>query len=200
MTDTIEYRSWTPDLEVRSEGNGRTVVGIAVPWNVVQRIDDDLTEEFLPDAFRAQMQAANRVILAREHLKLGGSLIGRLNLMRNDAKGLYIEAPISRTHAGEETLELLKDRVLEEMSIGFREKQNRRRPDGVIQRVTAHLAEVAIVLEGAYGRAARATGVRSAVDDGTCPTCGQHATPQPRSGLVAARSLLAELPPVLPVR
>jgi HK97 family phage prohead protease len=194
----IEYRSWTPDLEVRSEGDGRTVFGIAVPYNKPQRIDDTLTEVFLPGAFRAQMKAANRVVFARDHLRHGGTLIGRLTEMRDDAKGLYIEARISATSVGEDTLTLLRDKVLEEMSIGFAERQNRRRPDGVMERVTAHLAEVAVVLEGAYGRGARATGVRSAVDDGTCPTCGHVEGSDPRLGSLRAREVLAKLPVLLP--
>jgi uncharacterized protein len=199
VTAAIEYRSWTPDgegwapdLEVRSDGDGRTVSGIAVPYNVEQRIHDGLTEVFVPGAFRAQMKAAHRVLFARNHLAHGGDLIGRLTEMRDDAKGLYIEARISATTVGEETLTLLKDGVLEEMSIGFAERQNRPRPNGTIERRTAHLAEVAVVLEGAYGRAARVAKVRSAGD--CCPTCGVAAAPAPRSGLLKARAVLEELP------
>lgn len=192
MTAAIEYRSWTPDLEVREDGDGRTVSGIAVPYNVEQRIHDGLTEVFLPGAFRAQMNAAHRVVFARNHLPHGGALIGRLTTMRDDAKGLYIEARISDTPVGNETLTLLRDKVLEEMSIGFAERQNRTRPDGVVERRTAHLSEVAVVLEGAYGPRARVAKVRSAED--CCPTCGVAAAPAPRSGLLAARALLEGLP------
>lgn len=194
----IEYRSWTPELEVRSEGDGRTVFGIAVPYNKPQRIDDTLTEVFLPGAFRKQINSANRVVFTRDHLAHGGALIGRLTEMRDDAKGLYFEARIAKTTAGDDTLELLREGVLDEVSIGFAERQNRRRPDGVIERVTAHLSEVAAVLQGAYGRGARASGVRSAVDDGACPECGHVEGSGPRLGVLRAREVLAKLPARLP--
>jgi len=192
VTAAIEYRSWTPDLEVRADGDGRTVSGIAVPYNVPQVINDRLTEVFLPGAFRAQMRAANRVLFARNHLAHGGDLIGRLTEMRDDAKGLYIEARVSDTPVGNETLTLLRDKVLEEMSIGFAERQNRTRQDGVVERRTAHLSEVAVVLEGAYGRGARVAAVRSA--GAPCPECGHTDVPQAREGLRTARDILAGLP------
>jgi HK97 family phage prohead protease len=199
VTEATHIRSWTPDLEVRSDGDGRTVSGIAVPYNLPQRINESLTEVFLPGAFRAQMRAAHRVKFSREHLRFGGTLIGRLELMRDDAKGLYVEARVATTEAGDETLELVKAGALDELSIGFAERQSRRRPDGVVERRTAHLAEVSVVLAGAYGQGARVQAVRHG---GTlCAACGGSAAtaPDERAGLAAARAVLAGLPAHLPV-
>lgn len=156
------YRSFAPDLEVRSGGDGRTVYGIAVPWNAPTRIDDTLVEQFARGAFNHQMRDPGRVKFAREHVMLGGTLIGAVTLLRDDAAGLYVEMRASRTPVGDETIELIKDGALDQLSIMFRERQNRRLAGGVTERVKAHLAEVATVMEGAYGDLAMAAGVRSA--------------------------------------
>ena len=160
MTGTL-YRAFTPDLEVRSDGDGRTIRGIAVPYNQPVRIDSRLVEQFAPGAFNHQLRAAHRVRLAREHLDLGGTLIGRGVLMRNDPAGLYVEMRVSETPIGDETLALVKDGALEDLSVGFQERRSRMIAGGITERVKANLAEVAITLAGAYGELATVSGVRS---------------------------------------
>lgn len=163
MTSTeVQYRCFNPDMEVRSGGDGRTVTGIAVPYDVPMRINESLVEVFTRGAFDHQMKAANRVRFSREHMALGGSLIGAVQMMRDDARGLYVEMRASKTPVGDETIELIRDGALNQLSIGFRERQNRKMSGGIVQRVKADLVEVAAVLEGAYGDYAVATGVRSA--------------------------------------
>jgi len=156
-------RVFRPDLEVRSGGDGRTIYGIAVPWAAPTRIDDKLVEQFARGAFTHQMAQPNRVKAARGHMLLGGTLIGALSAMRDDAAGQYVEMRVSRTPVGDETLELVKDGALNQLSIMFRERQNRRLPGGITERVTADLHEVAIVDEAAYGDQSTVLGVRSAV-------------------------------------
>lgn len=161
-TSTPLYRSFAPDLEVKPGGDGRTVYGIAVPYGAPVRIDNDLVEQFARGAFNAQIRAPGRVKFARDHVMLGGTLIGAASAMRDDAAGLYVEMRASHTPIGDETLELVKDGALDQLSIMFRERQNRRLAGGITERVKAHLAEVAVVMEGAYGELAMAAGVRSA--------------------------------------
>jgi HK97 family phage prohead protease len=156
------FRSFAPDLQVRSGGDGRTIYGIAVPWNAPTRIDDTLVEQFARGAFSHQMGKPSRVKFAREHALLGGTVIGAATMMRDDAAGLYVELRASKTPVGDETLELVKDGALDQLSVMFRERQNRRLAGGVTERVKADLAEVAVVMEGAYGELATAIGVRSA--------------------------------------
>lgn len=155
------YRSWTPEIEVRSSGDGRTVFGIAVPYGKPQRIDSRLTEQFAHGAFAKQISAAHRVPFTRDHLSQGGSVIGKVTELRDDQAGLYFEAKISKTLAGDETLELLRDGALDQVSIGFRTGQDRKLPGGITERATATLTELAVVLNGAYGESAIASGVRS---------------------------------------
>jgi HK97 family phage prohead protease len=161
-TATPLYRSFAPDLEVRSGGDGRTVYGIAVPWQAPTRIDHSLVEQFARGAFNHQMKDPGRVKFAREHVMLGGTLIGAVTLMRDDAAGLYVEMRAASTQAGDETIALIREGALDQLSIMFRERQNRKLAGGVTERVKAHLAEVAVVMEGAYGDLAAAAGVRSA--------------------------------------
>lgn len=167
VSSDILYRSFTPDLEVQSSangGDGRTVVGIAVPYNVLAQISPRVKERFMRGAFDHQLRASNRVPFVRNHLAMGGSPIGAALMFRDDAAGLYGEWRVSATPLGDETLELIKDGVYRQLSIGFRERQNRRLPGGVVERVTADLREVAVVLEGAYGDDASIESVRSAED------------------------------------
>ena len=159
--DGTLYRAFTPDLEVRSDGDGRTIRGIAVPWGKPVRIDARLVEQFARGAANHQIRAAHRMRFAREHLDLGGTLIGATKLLRDDAAGLYGEWRASATPAGDETLELVRDGALRHLSVGFRERTNRKLAGGITERVKADFVEVAVVLEGAYGELATVSGVRS---------------------------------------
>ncbi|MEU8636785.1 HK97 family phage prohead protease [Amycolatopsis sp. NPDC048633] len=160
MTEVLT-RQWMPELEVRSSGDGRTICGIAVPYARPQYIDSRLTEQFARGAFNAQLRAAHRIPFMRDHGPHGGKLIGVATILRDDTAGLYGEWRVSKTPVGDETLELVKDGALSELSIGFREGQNRTLSGGVIERATATLTEVAIVMAGAYGEAAMVASVRA---------------------------------------
>ncbi len=48
----MERRNYDTTLEVRAEGDGRTVVGIAVPYDKEQRISPTMTRVFTPLAWR----------------------------------------------------------------------------------------------------------------------------------------------------
>lgn len=110
----VLYRSFTPDLEVRSDGDGRTIRGIAVPYGrTIEVPSEGIRERFAAGSFNHQLRAANRVDFSREHIPLGGVLIGPTKLLRDDAAGLYFEARASRTLAGDETIELVKDGALQ---------------------------------------------------------------------------------------
>jgi HK97 family phage prohead protease len=189
-----------PELQVRAAskgGDGRTIEGIAVPWGVRQRISPWLDEQFARGAFDHQLAAAHRVRFGRDHARL----IGRAVELRNDTAGLWGAWRVSNTVAGEETLELVRDGVLDQLSVGFRERQNRRLDDGsvpghqYIERVTADLVEVSVVMQGAYGDAAAIAGVRAL----TC-SCGTAepapAEPAATPRLDQLRAVLGALPPL----
>jgi HK97 family phage prohead protease len=162
----VQVRGYvSPELEILPRakgGDGRTVVGILVPYGKRQIIHEGLTEMFRKGAAAAQVRAAHRVKFAREHLKFGGELIGRARELRDDPAGLWVAfraAPGVR--AADEALALVEDGALDELSIGFRARQNKTHSDGTIERVKVDVLEGALVLEGAYGRGARVLGLRS---------------------------------------
>lgn len=158
-------RTFEPLLEVRSAakgGDGRTIDGIAVPFLRRQRIDSTLVEQFAPGAFDHQLANPSRVVFTRDHMAHGGTLIGRAMELRNDAAGLWGSWRVSATTAGDETLALVADGVLTELSVGFRAGRDHVEPDGTVTRVRADLREVSVVLAGAYGEAAQIMAVRSA--------------------------------------
>lgn len=162
MTTEAQFRTYRPDLEVRSSGDGRTICGIVVPYLAPTRINESLVEQFARGAFNHQLRSPSRVKLSREHYLLGGEIIGAGSLMRDDAAGLYMELRASKTPRGDETLELVRDGALSELSIMFRSRQDRRLAGGITERVTADMSEVAVVMQGAYGDLATVAGVRSA--------------------------------------
>jgi HK97 family phage prohead protease len=194
MTDTLT-RTFAPDLAVRSTGDGRTIEGIAVPYGVRVHIPyEGIHEQFARGAFNHQLSAPQRVRLGREHPSLGGQVIGLATELRDDARGLFASFRVSKTQAGDETLELARDGVLDEFSVGFRSRQDRRLSDGTVERTKADLIETSIVFQGAYGRGATVTAVRS----GLCAQCGEHLTEtpdaQPLARMAEAAQLLARIP------
>ena len=155
----LETRSYELDLEVRADTDGRTICGICVPYDVEQRIHPTLTEVFRRGAFANVARAAHRVKLLVGH-DAQALPIGRATLLREDERGLYGEFRVSKGQRGDDILELVRDGALSEMSVGFQPLKDKRRSDGVIERLAAHLAEVSLVTFGAYGQAASVVGVR----------------------------------------
>ncbi|MHA6626889.1 HK97 family phage prohead protease [Pseudonocardia sichuanensis] len=189
------YRTFLPELEIRAAskgGDGRTVEGIAVPYGRPQRIYDGLVEQFARGAFATQLSKPWRVRFTREHAMLGGALIGKAIELRDDAAGLWGAFRVSATPAGDETLTLIQDGVLDELSIGFREGRNRTLPDGTVERTRAHLTEVAVVLAGAYGQKAKVLATRAEHADSDeadeVDEQDDHEGEQPNEGGEVARS------------
>jgi HK97 family phage prohead protease len=100
---------------------------------------------------------------SKGHERQGGSPCGRTLLLRDDAAGLYGEWRVSKTATGDELLELIKDGVYRELSVGFRCAPSwaRTLPDGTVSRQRFDPFEAASVLRGAYADAATVEGVRA---------------------------------------
>lgn len=159
----IETRAFETDLEVRTTGDGRTICGLCVPYNVEQRINANLVEVFKAGAFSRVIPNAHRVKLLVGH-NSEALPIGRATLLREDTNGLYGEFRVSKGNRSDDILELVRDGALSELSIGFQPLKDNRRKDGVVERIAAHLAEVSLVTFGAYGHAAQVVGVREESD------------------------------------
>lgn len=150
------------DLEVR--GDGRTVVGIAVPFDQPTAVRDgagEYSEVFRLGAFaRTIADRGDRVKFLAQHDRRSLPL-GRARLLREDAAGLYAEFRVSQTAAGDEALELIRDGALDALSIGFRPIRDRWTIDrSEVERLEVRLDEVSAVAFPAYDGALIAT-VRS---------------------------------------
>ena len=167
---TFENRAFEPlDLEIRSGSDGRTITGIVVPYNFEQRIHAGLTEVFRKGAFADVVRAAHRVKLLIGH-DTRKMPIGRATLLREQDNGLYAELKVSKTAAGDEMLELVRDGAVDQFSIGFQPLKDMKRADGVVERIKAHLAEISMVTFGAYGMAASVAAIR---DEDKTPNLSQ---------------------------
>jgi HK97 family phage prohead protease len=162
MNDRLS-RAFAGDLEVRSSGDGRTVVGIVAPFDQVARVSDGgpaYDECFVRGAFvRSISERGDRIKLLSQHDSRSNPL-GRATLLREDAAGLYGEFRISATQAGDEALELLRDGALDAFSIGF-SGISARRERGVTVRTEVRIRECSLVSLPAY-EGARVLAVRSA--------------------------------------
>lgn len=160
-------RDFAADLEVRG-GDGRTVVGWAVPFDAPTAIQDasgSYEETFRRGAFARTLteRGPERVKFLAQHDRAGLPL-GRAVVLEERPEGLWGEFRVSDTTAGDEVLTLIRDRALDSLSIGFspiRDRWNRART--AVERLEVRLAEVSAVWSPAFSGAAIA-GVRSAFD------------------------------------
>lgn len=163
MSNKVLHRD-IGDLVLRSDGDGRTVHGVVVPYNQTTTIHDsegEYEERFLPGAFaRSISQRGSKVRLLVNHLARERLPIGKATLLREDAAGLYAEFQVSKTRDGDEALTLIQDGVVDGFSVGFLPIRQRRGEDHAVERVEAALREVSVVAFPAYEGAAIA-GVRS---------------------------------------
>lgn len=163
-------RAYTADLEVRSGSDGRTVHGIAVPFDTPTVVDDgwgSYEETFRMGAFRKtireqrQPDGSSKVKFLANHDRIGRLPLGRAQLLREDTAGLYGEFRVSKTPDGDAALELVRDGVLDAFSVGFVPVKDREPEPGKIERLEVKLPEVSAVAFPAYAGALIA-GVRHA--------------------------------------
>ncbi|MBT2271405.1 HK97 family phage prohead protease [Rhodococcus cerastii] len=160
----IITRATSTDLSIRSDG--RTVHGIAVPFNSPTDIRDfegEYEESFKFGAFtRTIAERGSRVKFLAHHDSRAMPL-GRATLLREDPAGLYAEFRVSETQAGDEALELIRDGALDGFSIGFRAIRETWSRSRDVRTITeAALLEVSAVNFPAYDPA-RIAGVRSKI-------------------------------------
>lgn len=167
---TMHTRTTAAELEVRSDGDGRTVEGLAVPWDTPTLVRDARSpraylESFTRGAFGNAAREAHRVKFYVNHAHRGDPTavpVGVALELRDDVAGLVGSFAIAKTAAGDEALELIRSRVLDGLSVGFvpDPKGDRWTPsrDAVV-RTRAELYEVSAVGHPAY-RGAMVSAVR----------------------------------------
>jgi uncharacterized protein len=152
MANQLARRSSAADLEIR--GDGRTVVGIAVPFGQPARIGgpNGYAETFTHGSFTRTLteRGPERIKLLALHDDAALPL-GRLSVAREDRSGLYIEGRVSQTQAGDEVLELVRDGALDAFSIGFVPVRDQWTQDrSAVTRQEVALREISIVAFPAF--------------------------------------------------
>lgn len=162
MTDFS--RAFNGDIEVRATGDGRTIAGIFVPWERTARVSDggpSYKEMFQRGSLTKTIrERGDRVKFLSQHNSRSNPL-GVARVLREDAAGAYGEFVVSKTQAGDEALELVRDGALDSFSVGFTPVKHETR-DGVVVRTEVRLNEVSLVTFPAY-EDARVLAVRDAL-------------------------------------
>ena len=159
MTERL-VRSFA-DLEIRAAGDGRTVVGCAVPFDRPTDVGG-YVESFTRGAFARTIaeRGAGRVKVLAAHSS-SVNPIGCATVLREDPAGLHVELRVSKTQLGDECLELIRDGALDGLSIGFQPIRAVHNPTtGVVERTEVRLDEISLVSFPAYD-GARVLAVRS---------------------------------------
>lgn len=163
MSDALS-RAFAGDIEVRSDGTGRTIEGIIVPWDRSARVSDggpSYDEMFQRGSLTKTIaERGDRVKFLAQHMSRTNPL-GRATELREDGAGAFGRFAVSKTQAGDEALELVRDGALDSFSVGFTPVKHEKR-NGVVVRTEVRLNEVSLVTFPAY-EDARVLAVRDAL-------------------------------------
>lgn len=149
-------RTYTAEL---TAGDGRTVDVRVVPYGVSAEVSDDgrtfYREEWAPTAFDDQLVAGHRlkVLLNFEHQRGIGNIVGQGVALRSMPDGLHGTFRMSETQDGDKALELVRDGILDGVSLEAYAKKSIRTAEGVLRRVKAHLHNVALCRTPAFADA-----------------------------------------------
>lgn len=114
-------RAWATELRIADPGE-RIIEGIAVPYNSPTPIYENgmlFEEQFAPGAFRDVVARRDNRVPILLHHDARSLPVGKSISLREANDGLWITARISETQAGNDALTLMRDGVLDGMSIGF---------------------------------------------------------------------------------
>jgi uncharacterized protein len=161
----ILYRHADFELELRDDGDGRTISGLVVPYNSPARVGG-YVESFTLGAFRDADPEQVPLLAVHDHASLP---IGRAMTLAEEDRGLAGSFRVSETRAGDEVLTLIRDGAVRGLSVGFiplpggdRWSADRTR----VERTRARLIEVSVTPWPIYD-AARIAAVRAAVAPAT---------------------------------
>jgi HK97 family phage prohead protease len=120
----IETRAFEiSDMEVRSEGDGRTLIGRAVPYNRVAALGNGRRERFAFGAFSRQVRSgqSHRVNMYQSHRRrLAGDFpIGKTVDLEERSDGLWGIWRMMRSTEADAALEVVRDKLVTGLSVGF---------------------------------------------------------------------------------
>jgi HK97 family phage prohead protease len=148
---TVLTREFALELEVRAEG--RTLEGTVVPYGEEARIGPRVVEVWRPGAFVGTNPGDLPLLALHDHERLP---IGVAVELRDEPTRWFGAFKVSRTRLGDEVLELVNDRALTGLSVGFLEVAggNRWNPTRTrVERVRAQAHHVGVVPFPAFASA-----------------------------------------------
>jgi HK97 family phage prohead protease len=160
-------RTYTAEL---TAGDGRTVDVRIVPYGVSAEVSDDgrtfYREEWAPEAFNDQLVAGHRlkVLLNFEHQRGIQNVVGKGISLRSMPDGLHGSFRMSDTPDGDKALELVRDDILDSVSLEAYAKKSIRTAEGTLKRMKAHLYNVALCRTPAFADA-RVLAIREEMDE-----------------------------------
>jgi HK97 family phage prohead protease len=152
----VLHRTYQAEL---TAGDGRTVDVRVVPYGVSAEVSDDgrtfYREEWAAGAFDDQLVAGHRlkVLLNFEHQRGISNIVGKGVELRSMPDGLHGTFRMSETQDGDKALELVRDGILDSVSLEAYAKKSVRTAEGVVRRVKAHLYNVALCRTPAFADA-----------------------------------------------
>ncbi len=144
-----------------SAGNGRTIDVRIVPHGVPAEVSDGgplYREVWMPGAFADQVRGAQagrarEVYVNFEHGSGISGIVGHGLTLREADDGFYGSFELHETTDGEKARYMIERDVLGGVSLEAFPKVNRRSKDGMMQRVKAHLVNIALCRRPAYSGA-----------------------------------------------
>ena len=144
-------------IEQLEEGDGRTVHARIIPYNTEAEVADPphytpYREAWLPGVFARQTRAADKVkILANfEHEQGIAGVVGHGVGLEDQPDGLYGTVRMHESAIGETTLHLIREGIVDGVSLEAIVLRSRRTDGDVVERVRAHLDKVAFVRMAAF--------------------------------------------------
>lgn len=161
MSDNTEYTEVefeVTDIRAEETSKGRRISGYAVPYNEDSVGVKGMTERFLPGAFEGA-RVGTPLYWNHEYRKADGTddrgvpPIGSIVELRDEEKGLWIEAEVSSHPKADAVYTLVQEGHIKGFSVGFNAIKTSKSGTAVI-REKAFLTEVSVVPFGAYKNAA----------------------------------------------
>ena len=141
----VEYR-----YAALEKSNGRTLAGVAIRYGEIAQIPDVGRERFMPNSLRSNPDG---VILNRQHdrrvLLARNTQDGGL-LLKDSPEALRVSAKLPDTRDADDTLELVRRKILQGFSLEFSVQEETRTADDVRSISKATLHGIGVVDRPAY--------------------------------------------------
>lgn len=146
----MEIKSFTSEgMSVKSEGSNLYIEGYGAVYGNVDSYKD-IVQAGAFDAFLAS-EGAKRVKFCYCHSMR--EVIGKVEEMKSDEKGLWFRVKISNTTLGRDVATLIEDEALTEFSIGYKTEDSIYKDDGVRLLTKLTLYEISVVSRAANPKA-----------------------------------------------